>query len=214
MSEMPTYTNEEPKKPVNPLRRALRDEMFAVLNQGELTPAMCSTLMRLAESSREILRAGTMKPEDFKDVTEHVGDQEAQPINTETFGVKMVKELMPILQAKFNPKPQVDTAQLVIALAEARKHGLKDVAESLEIQLGVRTSAQPIGTFEPAARSVLPGLPDHRGSVVDTTNHCDARDCWCWFAVNPLDSPMGATIRAIGVVEAEQAPEKLPEAAP
>lgn len=124
-------------KPVNLLRRALRDEMFAVLNQGELTPAMCSTLMRLAESSREILRAGTMKPEDFTDTTDHNGDQEVQPPNVETFGVKMLKELMPVLQAKFNPKPVADTAKLVEALAVARKEGLKDVEADLMVQLGL-----------------------------------------------------------------------------
>lgn len=188
-------------KPVHPLRRALRDEMFSVLNQGELTPAMCSTLMRIAESAREILRAGTMKPEDFVEGTEHVGDQEAQPVNTETFGVKMVKELMPFLQAKFNPKPQVDTAQLVIALAEARKHGLKDVEADLMAQLGL---ARPDGTVPVGGpwSMKMPGAPvsapipiekssdgfpivpltrpqPHLGVLVQGAGYCSARDCWC-----------------------------------
>ena len=120
------------------LKKALRDEMFEVLNEGDLNVERCSTLLRLAESGRDLLQARAKKPEDFKLGTFHAGDGEAPAVNVETYGVKVLKELMPLLKT-FRPEPAVQpaatTVELVTALAEARRLGLADVAKRLEEQL-------------------------------------------------------------------------------
>lgn len=118
------------------LAQAIRNEMFSVLNAGELTPAACSELMRLAEHGRELLRAKSKKPEDFAEGTQHVGDGEVPQVNTETFGVKILQQLLPMLK-QLRPEKREDPEQLVRALAVARAEGLADVVEALEKKLGI-----------------------------------------------------------------------------
>lgn len=145
------------------LQQALRAEIFAVLNENQgLTPAQCSTLMRLSEHARELLRARSKKPEDFVNGTEHAGDAEVPMVNTETYGVKMIRELIPMLQGSFNKPKTTSKRDLVLALAEARSAGLDDVVKELEIELGVR----PAATID-ASKWTGPGTvePQPDGSV-------------------------------------------------
>lgn len=164
---------------MNVLRSALRAELFAVLNEGEhLTVATCSTVMRLAEAARDVLQARASKPEDFEKGTTHVGDNpEAPGLNVETYGVKMLKEMMPVLAGAFRPKPQQSTAELVRALAEARRLDLDDVAEELEAQLNIPKS-QPIPVLRGSVRPVAV-MREHVGKDVDKRGFCEVSDCGC-----------------------------------
>lgn len=135
------------------LAKAIRDEMFEVLNATELTPAACSELMRLAEHGRELLRAKSKKPEDFAEGTQHVGDGEIPQVNTETFGVKILKELLPMLK-QLRPERREDPEQLVRALAVARAEGLADVVQALEEKLGI-VKEEPPSTVTVSTSSVM-----------------------------------------------------------
>jgi hypothetical protein len=67
------------------LKKALRDEMFSVLNEGELTPARCSVLMRLADHGRELLALVVDKPMETGafPLEDHIGETvDAKPRGT------------------------------------------------------------------------------------------------------------------------------------
>lgn len=150
---------------------AVKAEMLAVLGEGKLTPSMCSTLMRLAESGRELLRARSKKPEDFEGGTTHAGEGDLPAVNAETFGVKMFREVLPMLK-ELRPQPQPlkeDPEQLVRALAQARILGLADVVKALEEKLGL-PSKVPIAPLACAAET----RRHHFGKSVFVTCELDA----------------------------------------
>lgn len=145
------------------VKDAMRAQICKALMEGEFTPATCSTVMRMTEAARDFIRASSSKPEDFADGTSHNGAGEPGftiggggfGMNAETFGAKMIREVLPMIQ-QMNQNKNDTPEKLVGGIAAAEAAGLTDVAESLRKRLGVLPM---VPALSPGDAAELTGVP-------------------------------------------------------
>lgn len=139
---------QERKESVSPeLAEALRNEIRTALDAGG-KPFDVNTARRvydLAIAARDMCVAatGTVKEaiDQIKDTNgpmETLQDPDApEPAaqTAETFGARIFRELLALVPSLRSSGSGDDPRQLVHALAEARSHGMHDVAEELEVKL-------------------------------------------------------------------------------
>jgi hypothetical protein len=121
------------------LSETLRTEIRQILDEGEFTIATASRLERVAHAAKEALAAFGGVPEAIAKVKD---DQtvDGEPVTftdnpAETFGARMLKEIVASIAA-ITAAPKKESAEgLVQALITARENGMTDVAAELEKKL-------------------------------------------------------------------------------
>lgn len=130
----------------NQLAEAFRAELRQILNANgaPFTPVVASQLSRLAEAARAALTltggvGNAIEAIQYDKTPTDPDDDVGQPLvsaqASETFGAAMIREIMAALPRLLNKNPDSDPRALVRAIAEARAHGISDVAEGLELKL-------------------------------------------------------------------------------
>lgn len=130
------------------------------------TAGVGETIKTLANNGGPIESLGELEP----------GAPAVQAQASETFGARIMRELMAALKP---PKQTEDAGQLVLvhALAAARRSGMTDVAEALEVKLfgAVLTGPRPIApAIEDEADERVPMPRDFAASIINepiTTPH-------------------------------------------
>ncbi len=147
--------HDQERTPVTPqLAEALRAEIRAALD-ADGAPFDVNVARRvydLAIAARDMCIAATSTVEEaidqIKDTNGPIesldtpGTPESQVQVSESFGARLLRELMatlPLLQGQRGEDPK----QLVHALAEARRNGMHDVAEQIEVKLFGRPLSGP-----------------------------------------------------------------------
>lgn len=97
------------------------------------TAGVGETIKTIANNGGPIESLGELEP----------GAPAVQVQASETFGARILRELMATFKP---PKPEQNPGDLVLALADARRHGMTDVAEQIEIKLfgAALTGPKPI----------------------------------------------------------------------
>jgi len=118
------------------LADALRAEIQAILNSGPFTMLVARRVQEVAEAAAHVLRAsdgveqaiGTIKHDQISDAASI-----AHSLTAETFGARLIQEIMATLP-KLNA-PKASPKALVEAIAVAREHGLTDLEADLSAKL-------------------------------------------------------------------------------
>lgn len=171
-----TATLEKP----SPLAEALREELRRVLeDDGQpFTALVARRVYDVAIASKDLLvaAAGKTTASTVASILDNQGPLEnltapgaitAPAIAAETFGARMLRELLailPSLRPKLplaNEEPE-DPKALVQAIAQARQLGMSDVAEELEHKLfgHALEGARPVNLNDPEAGSWEEGYAD------------------------------------------------------
>jgi hypothetical protein len=122
------------------LSETLRQEIRQILDEGEFTIATAARLERVAHAAKEALAAFGGLPEALAQIKDNQ-TVEGEPVTftdnpAESFGARMLKEIVASIAAITAPKPPRESPEeLVHALVMARAHGMTDVAAELEKKL-------------------------------------------------------------------------------
>jgi len=117
---------------------AIRVEIRHVLDEGPFTIQVASRVERIAMAARSILGAVGNVPEAIARIKDDQAD-DANPIANssaaETFGARLIQEIVAVLPAVLGRKQEQSPEALTQALVVARSYGMTDVAAELEKKL-------------------------------------------------------------------------------
>jgi hypothetical protein len=148
--------HEQERTPVSPeLAEALRNEIRTALEAGggPFDINVARQVYDLAIAARDMCVAATGS---VKEAIDQIKDTngpmesldtsdtpESQMQVSESFGARLLRELMASLPMLQQPREGDDPKELVHALAEARRNGMHDVAEQIEVKLFGRVLSGP-----------------------------------------------------------------------
>jgi len=166
------------------LADALRVEIQKVLDEGPFTIQTAMRIERIADAAKSVLAAaGGVAAAIERVKTDQTADENpiAYSSAAETFGARMVQEIVAVLPQLLGARTQQSPEALVHALVMARLHGMTDVAAELETKLvgrpldGERPVFPPGEVMQPVLSGVDDERPDAIGLAAGNGTHSDAR---------------------------------------
>jgi hypothetical protein len=151
-----------------PLAEALRAELQHILDSGPFTLQIARRIEEVADAASRMLKA-TGGVEQAIETVKHGQISDDQSIAyssaSETFGARLIRELMTMLP-QFNA-PKTSPKALVEAIAVAHQHGLTDLESDLTSKLDRYCDTQP--DAQPDAQPEKPDVQPDEDPVQDAS---------------------------------------------
>jgi len=170
---------------IDPFRDAIRDQLRALIDSDDFSVRTLEQIAQVAPRLQEVmltldpasgavknkprvapgiysntgsvLGSGVTIGSNFLAGEAATGGDLSAGLGGETYGAKMLREMLAGFQQTFNRQ---DPVKLVQAIAEARDKGLDDIARNLEERLDSLTGSKPKTSDDTERKSEPPPLPE------------------------------------------------------